>query len=728
MISKSKLILARDIMGYICKVCGKESNTGVQDQAGNIYCSEACFRRTWPKCANCGKPMNSWIESEGKKYCGEDCLKTTYPCCSVCGKPMSNWIESGGKKYCGEDCLKTTYPHCFACGKPMKQWISFDDGRKFCDELCFQSTLPRCRVCGKPVNGGLVDKEGNKYCDDNCFQKILPTCRICGKPMKNWITSADDGEKYCSEKCFEKTWPTCDHCGKRMNSWLEYINGKNYCSEECTDTVRPKCVTCGRVVRQGFYNERGMHFCSRDCYELSLPKCRICGKRVEKGYKNDTDYFCSDACYEKSLPTCHTCGRPIRQGVVDERGRNYCSETCYEKQLPRCTCCGKTMRQWVIDDKNRNFCNEGCYQKYIKESQLNIEMESTMTAEELVYLTGLDISDIETYMSVNNLNGDQALESIDIFMHALNDNVSVPVDIANCMNNAGIYSKMASRLSDYNTMRGGVKGYGGFVFEEMHAADAASKGVDITVLADNGIADFIVRDSSGKEILVQAKAGYKPKQIDWEKYKGQTIVVDKGNTALAEEARAAGLSVQESAIYKKQANVVARAQQFESKLTGSVNAPITGAAFSSHYAGLASAKFAARVGVSMKMGENIYDVLSGEKDFSEAAGEIVVDGIKIVGGAYVGGAALTMVGTVATAATTSAAATALASSAVGVAVTGAVEAATATAIGGAVASTVGIVASGAASVVTSIASAPVLPVVAVCAAIGFVGKLFKKKR
>lgn len=289
------------------------------------------------------------------------------------------------------------------------------------------------------------------------------------------------------------------------------------------------------------------------------------------------------------------------------------------------------------------------------------------------------------------------------------------------MNNAGIYSEMAKRLGAYNTMRGGVKGYGGFVFEEMHAADAAVKGTNIKVLGNNGIADFIVQDSSGHEILVQAKAGYKPHQVDWNRYKGQTIVVDKGNVALADEARAAGLKVQESAVFKKQADVVARTQQWESKITGKTSAPITGTAVSAHNAGLASAKLAAKVGVSMKLGENIYDVIAGYKDFEEAAADMIVDGAVLVGGAYLGTAALTAAGTVATTA-----ATAFAGTAAGAAVTGAVtSAATAvgsTAVGGAVIAGTSTVATAAASTVASIVAAPLLPIVAGGVALGFIGK------
>lgn len=506
-----------------------------------------------------------------------------------------------------------------------------------------------------------------------------------------------------------------------MKNWLEKEDGTKFCSERCFDTIRPKCAICGKPVRVGYRDEKGRYYCSENCYDRSLPKCSVCGKPIHNGFSNEKGVFCSKECFHTVLPKCSICGKPVNGGYTDNKGHYFCSDECYEETLPKCTYCGKKLTEWIITKGGKHYCNESCLEHDKEKSQHKIEMASALTAEELAYLTGLSASDYQHFMDVNRMDGDEALEAIDIFMQSLNDNVAVPVEVASCMNNAGIYSKMSSRLNAYNTMRGGVKGYGGFVFEEMHAADAATKGVNINVLGNNGIADFIVKDTSGKEILVQAKAGYKPNQIDWSKYQGQTIVVDKGNTTLANEARAAGLEVQESAIFKKQADVVARAQQWECKITGSTTAPITGTMAGAHYAGVASAKLAARVGVSMKLGENIYDVLAGDKEFSEAAADVVVDGAVLVGSAYLGGAALTVAGT---------AATALAGTAAGAAVTGTVAGATAaigsTAAGAAIVAGAGTVLTGAAAVVSTIAAAPLLPVVGVGVAVGFVSTWLRR--
>lgn len=609
------------------------------------------------RCSVCGKEFLSGLQdSSGALYCSEKCFETTLPRCSTCGKLMRQWVEDeSGNKYCSNSCFEKTLPHCANCGKPMQQWIETKNGKKYCNEHCLEMTLPKCVICRQSVNGGLRDKNGRIYCSDACFEQALPVCAVCGKRMRSWYET-DDGKRYCSDACFE--------------------------------SILPKCAICGKPIRHGIQSKNGKYYCSEECYERILPRCKVCGK-------------------------------PVRQGWMDDKGHYYCSEICYETTLPLCDECGKPMKEWLETSDGHKFCCNNCLNIHRSKNQSNftVDMESPMTAAELAYITSLGEDDCERFMNINHLNGDQALEAIDIFMDSLNHNVTVPTIVASCVNKAGIYSKMAGRLSAYNTMRGGTKGYGGFVFEEMHAADVASKGVNIQVLGNNGPVDFVVVDAQGNQALVQAKAGYKPHQIDWSKYKDQKIVVDKGNTALAAEARSAGLTVEESAIYKAQADCLARAQQWESRLTGQATAPITAATASAHYAGLASAKLAARVGVPMHLGENIYDVLLGTKSFEEAAAEVIVDSVVIVGGTYLNGAALCLAGNAMATLGSTAVGTAVAGAATGVAtVIGS------TAVGGAVVSGVTAVAAGIGTAVGVVSSAPLLPVVLVGTAVGFIGK------
>lgn len=257
-------------MEYRCSVCGKSFLVGIQDNKGNIFCSEQCFQSTWPRCA-------------------------------FCGKSMSNWIEASDGKYCNEHCLRSSYPKCAICGKPMEQWITTKDGQKFCSETCFEKMLPKCSVCGKPVNGGAKDKKGNIYCSDSCFEKSLPKCCACGKSMHNWIVTKS-GKVYCDNTCFEKTLPKCATCGKPLREWIESENGMLFCSETCLDTIRPKCTICGKPVRNGYRDSAGKNYCSDQCYEESLPKCSNCSKPVRDGFRNEHGVFCSEECFRVVHP------------------------------------------------------------------------------------------------------------------------------------------------------------------------------------------------------------------------------------------------------------------------------------------------------------------------------------------------------------------------------------------------------------------------------------------
>lgn len=65
----------------------------------------------------------------------------------------------------------------------------------------------------------------------------------------------------------------------------------------------------------------------------------------------------------------------------------------------------------------------------INKKKINTEMKSNLTAKELSYLTGLSEEKCRNFMIVNNMNGDEALETIDIFMQCLNENVTVPIEL-----------------------------------------------------------------------------------------------------------------------------------------------------------------------------------------------------------------------------------------------------------------------------------------------------------
>lgn len=190
-------------------------------------------------------------------------------------------------------------------------------------------------------------------------------------------------------------------------------------------------------------------------------------------------------------------------------------------------------------------------------------------------------------------------------------------------------------LSSLNTMRGGTKGFKGFVAEEMEAASASSLGRSTKVLNDNGIADLVHVKADGSTAMKQMKVGYKPGQINFAKYKGQTIVVDKGNpnaAVLKKQGAKFGVKVVEGHVSGEEAEVLADAMQLETKLTGSKNAVLTPKLYqgmktvsAAHGAGMSAARSGAAFGGGFSLGSNIVQVAKGNKFIGEAAGEVVVD-------------------------------------------------------------------------------------------------------
>ena len=164
------------------------------------------------------------------------------PRCCICNKELSRWIESEGKKYCSDECFKKSWPKCACCGKPMQQWLSYPGGKKFCSEECAKKTVwPKCHVCGKRMDRWQEDEHGHKYCSEACFSQTWPKCAICGKAMKEWKVD-ENGIKFCSQECLLQACPTCEVCGKHMLSWKCYEDGKKYCSQHCLETKYPGVI------------------------------------------------------------------------------------------------------------------------------------------------------------------------------------------------------------------------------------------------------------------------------------------------------------------------------------------------------------------------------------------------------------------------------------------------------------------------------------------------------
>ena len=325
------------------------------------------------------------------------------------------------------------------------------------------------------------------------------------------------------------------------------------------------------------------------------------------------------------------------------------------------------------------------------------------------------------------------------------------------------FERADHELSALNTMRGGTKGFKGFAAESMEAAEASAKGRATTVLNNNGIADLKHVRTDGTAAFKQMKLGYKPGQIDFARYKGQTVVLDKGNPhfrALKAEGAAHGVRVVEGHITQAEAKRLADAMQLESKLTGSRHAVVVPklyrgakAAQAAHHAGLQTAKSGAAAGAGFSLGRNLVQVAKGNKSLEDAASDVAVDTLEagvisygtgaacsIVAGTEAGAAALGAVsaagsalasapvaGTVIGAGTAAAGAVAGAAASTAAAAAGSVAAAASgLAAGTAAAGVVSTVGAGAVAATAAAGAAAVAaaPVLAVGAALGCIFSLF----
>ncbi|MGH4137656.1 hypothetical protein [Clostridium sp.] len=275
---------------------------------------------------------------------------------------------------------------------------------------------------------------------------------------------------------------------------------------------------------------------------------------------------------------------------------------------------------------------------------MNIQLaqDNTQKVERVSNCTGLTKVECEKLLIETNWDADNAIKTVNYFLSSLVGTVLAKESINKSIINCGLEDKLASSLSKYNTMRGGTKGFKGFVFEELHATDATINNTLTEVIANNGIDDFKIINTNGTIDYAQAKVGYKNTNVDWSKYEGKTIIIDKGNDKLINKAKADGMNVIESNISEKQSSILGRAMQNESNITGRSNASITPKIYATlekgkqyHKAGVSGGITAGAFAAGISAGSNFFELLSGNKELSEISRELAVDTVKGVSGGYI---------------------------------------------------------------------------------------------
>ena len=318
------------------------------------------------------------------------------------------------------------------------------------------------------------------------------------------------------------------------------------------------------------------------------------------------------------------------------------------------------------------------------------------TVDRFVKLTGLSGDDFTVLLKKTGWKTREAFQNVESVVSGTVGTTYSKEAILDGIKNAGLHDKLADNLSKLNTMRGGEKGFKGFVFEELHASKATINGSKTAVINNNGIADLKIISAKGKVTYAQVKAGYKGQSVDFTKYKGQTVVIDNGNASLIRQAKKAGLKVVESDVTLEETAKLSKQMQIEgkitSKLTGKKSSVVVPKVQSTvciakeaHNVGIKTAKTGAQFGAGFSLGSNVVEVLSGDKDIDEAVVDIAKDTAISAGVGYAAGAAATVAGNTAAGAAVASlagtATTAVTSTAVGGAVVAAGTTA-ATTIGG----------------------------------------------
>ena len=626
-----------------CCICG-ETIRGryIQGPDGKSYCNKKCWEIHLPKCAECGNPVDGGYSDKetGKHYCSNACWDAHLPKCAECGKPVNGGYtdKETGKRYCSDVCWDAHLPKCAECGKPVNEgYTDKKKGKHYCSDACLEAHLPKCSVCGKPVREGYISDKGEYFCSDACREEHLPTCAACGKHMERYITSKSTGNRYCDDTCFSVEWPVCSHCGRKMQKWYDAPQGDaTYCSTMCLDSEWAICCICGIPTQDWITDKENYKFCSDICYHKHWLICHTCGKEATKGVKDDEgNFYCSESCWEVSLPTCPVCGKSLVHYVENsENDVCYCSRECLAVAEVK-----------AVATKSTDYFMAGqLYENGVggleKDLSLSIEMYKISAAQG--YTPAIDKL-IELGESTANLDS-SGVDSEASFAQVAG-NVKAVKETAKL---GEVYSRLSYNLEDLETARGGIHGLKGFVAENLEAAESSSLGKVTYVIDDNHAADLVFFGKNGHKYYQQLKVGYhgKNQTFDFEKYRGQTLLVDKGNPNLArwrKEGKEFGVNVIESNITKQEAESLADWMKWETSLTKSSTATIIPKLASAHRAGMKAGAAGAKFSMGISFAINMVQVFKDDKNLCNAYKDIAKDVAITYASSYAQGAVLTAV-------------------------------------------------------------------------------------
>lgn len=186
-------------------------------------------------------------------------------------------------------------------------------------------------------------------------------------------------------------------------------------------------------------------------------------------------------------------------------------------------------------------------------------------------LIGISHNEVSELLKVKNWTESEAIDRvIDAYENGTLISSLLP-ELKHCFSTAEAYQKFSEGMQQLNVWRGGESGGKGFVAEHLQALRATTSGTPTIVLNDNGIADLMVKGANGTIEYQQLKVGYEKGIAHLEKYKGQTLILDKSNPRFKEISSVAqqyGINVGEGLVYKWEANFISKAMQWETSLIG----------------------------------------------------------------------------------------------------------------------------------------------------------------
>jgi hypothetical protein len=131
----------------VCKQQIKENSNYLKSASGEIFCSKKCSETKLPNCDLCGQKSKNYLSVGGKNYCSKECAANAGPHCSVCNNALFGvkFLKSEKALFCSEACYLTTTPKCVLCSQKSMDRHKII-GKDFCGKCVKLPTCDGCKL------------------------------------------------------------------------------------------------------------------------------------------------------------------------------------------------------------------------------------------------------------------------------------------------------------------------------------------------------------------------------------------------------------------------------------------------------------------------------------------------------------------------------------------------------------------------------------------------------